>query len=354
MRQSLRIIRTGMLAIVAAVAVGAILLLLLGLFIYQIGYRPLPSEKLDVSVAPWATPENMEPAGDTIRILSLNLNYGGGETPLDVEHGDFKVLPPEVVAASLDKAAELARQRKADLLVLQGVSFSSRFAADLDQADYLSQKLRYAYVVRARTWKHPYLPFPDPLGGPMLGAVDTGLAIVSRLPIATASRFSLSQERLDNWWQSTFAPNYCLLSAEVSAGGKRILVFNTLLTSGDQLTRESQAREVALAIGRESNGAGVLAGTLHAPPKDIRLVGQSQLDYTLDLVRHRMNFAPLFQDREALDAPEKFATFFAPDAPPVLADYVLPEKGARIRSWEVLRPDEAISPHLPLLVELVL
>ena len=330
------------------------MLLLGGLFVYQIGYRPLPSEDIEVVVASWASAENMELKVETLRILSLNLNHGAGTQHLDVEHGDFKELSVTDVESALDRVVELARAERADVVLLQSVDFGSRFAGELDQADYIADKLKFGYLARARMWKHPYLPFPDPLGGRMLGSVDTGLAIISRLPLSEVKRFSLPRETLDNWWRSTFATNHGVLVAELTAKDKHLLLFNTLLTSGNLVERERQAREVARLVGQETSGFSILAGTFFAAPKDASQMGKKRLDYTLDLIRHRMNFQALFTDREALTDPAGFATYLDPDGNQLMVDYVLAEKGLNVKSLRILQVDPPLSTHRPLILELIL
>jgi endonuclease/exonuclease/phosphatase family metal-dependent hydrolase len=329
------------------------LLLLMALFIYQIGFRPLPADDLAITRAPWASPESMELNSRIMRVMSLNLNYAAGLEDLDVEHGRYRQLSRDAVQAVLDEAVRTIAESKADVVLLQAVDFGSRFAGEMDQAEYLASKLGFGFVVRSMVWRHSYLPFPAPLRGEMLGPVEAGLAVVSRLPVVKAKRFSLPPETLADWWASTFAPNYCVMEVEVSAAGKRILLFNTALTRGDVMVRERQAREVARVVMQESARNSLLGGTFFAPPKDPKKMGRERLDYTMDLVRHSLNFRTLVTDREMLETPERHVTFTPADGPPVIADYLLAEKGIRAKTPTVVEPAAAFSTHRPLLLEIV-
>jgi len=335
------------------VATGAICLLLLALAVYKLGYQPLPSEKLEVVFGAWARSEGMEVDADTVRLMSLNLNFAAGAEDIVMEEGIEAGLRLPEVTARLDEVAALVRKHQVDVLILQAVDFGSRFAAELDQADYLARKLSFGYVSRAHIWRHPHLPFPDPLGGRMTGPVDLGLAVVSRIPLAEARRFSLPGITMDNWWKTTFAPQFCLHQVELAAGRRHLLLFNTVLTSADVLTRERQARQVAHIIGQQSGGLGILAGTLHAQPTKIVPGVERRHDYSYDLVRHRRNFAPLFADPEAIRDPGKYATHRATDGTTRLWDYVLPERDVQVRSWQLLDTASTLSPHRPLLLEVV-
>lgn len=351
-----RVVRIAVIATVIVVAMGAFLLLLGALAIYQAGYRPLDSEKEEVKLAPWAGTGEVDTSRATLRVLSLNLNYGAGIRPMNIEGGEFWSLAPGKVNQRLDAVVALARKLDVDVLLLQGVDFGSRFAGGTDQAEYLARKLKFGYLSRARMWKHPHLPYPNPLGGEMVGPVDMGLAMVSRLPLLTANRYALPQAARENWWKSTFSPHFCLQHGKFSARSKYIHLFNSQFTSvDDDLERERQARQVAALISQESGGDGLLAGTFYAQPKRTSDIREGRRpDYTLDLLRHKLNFQVLFTDVEASAAPGKFSTFTAKGRDAAIWDYLLPEKGLTVGSWRIVDMEEPVSPHKPIFVEFVL
>ncbi|MBM4353366.1 MAG: hypothetical protein FJ109_06140 [Deltaproteobacteria bacterium] len=337
------------LAVVAFL--GAILLLLAALFFYQSGYRPMPRENLDVEAGEWAAAGSSVLAEDRLRILSLDLDYGAGAVGSRPEDAEVGRTDADAVTATLDRLAALALERSADVLVLQRVDFGSEYAGNVDQAGYLARKMGWGYVVRSRIWKHSYLPFPNPLGGEMLGHVDLGHAIVSRIPVIEAARFALPPVRLDNWWMTTFAPAYNVAGAVLLTRGRQILVFDAALTCGDLEVREAQAREVAQILNRESTGNAVLALSLCAPPRDLKATGKGRLDYSLDLVRYRRNLQTPFADRDALLDGARWGTHVLPDGTLAVHDYLLPEKGYILKSFEVLAPEPPVSSHRPLLLE---
>ena len=348
------LLRRAVFYLLMLVGGGAIMLLLAALAVYQLGYRPLNTEDLDAELKPWASPQSMELRSDALRILSLNLNHAAGSEARDLEHGELFVVSEQNVTGILAALVLLAKEERIDVLLLQGIDFASANTAMLDQAEYLARELKFGYVARARVWKHPFLPFPDPLERRVIGETDTGLAVISRVPLFGAQRFALHQEKLDNWWASTFAPAYGLLKVELAASGKHLFLYNTAFTSGDLLTRERQARETARVIGQTSNGKGILAGTLFAQPVRRKPGEKGRLDCSLDLVRHRLNFAPLFSDSELFRSPEEFVTFTGKDGRNKTYDYVLPEKGVRISEWKILDLPSPLSAHRPILVEVIL
>jgi endonuclease/exonuclease/phosphatase family metal-dependent hydrolase len=351
-----RAVRIAVTVAVIVVAMGAFLLLLGALAIYQAGYRPLASEKDEVKLGPWAGPEEVDDSRATLRVLSLNLNYGAGARPMNLEDGEFWALAPGKVGERLDAVVALGRELDVDVLLLQGVDFGSHFAGGTDQAEHLARKLKFGYLSRARMWKHPHLPYPDPLGGKMVGPVDMGLAIVSRFPLLTANRYDLPQAARENWWKSTFSPHFCLQHGKISVRSKYVHLFNSQFTSvDDDLERERQARQVAALISQESGGDGFLAGTFYAEPKrTIDIKEGRRPDYTLDLLRHKLNFQPVYTDVEALADPGKFATFSAEGLETAIWDYLLPEKGLTVGSWRTVEMEDPISPHKPIFVEFVL
>jgi len=337
------------LAVVAFL--GAILALLAALFFYQSGYRPLPREGLEVETGEWAAAESSDLSGDLLRVISLDLDYGAGSGGSDPEFGDARHWGAEQSTAALDRLAALVLEQKGDVLLLQRVDFGSEFAGGTDQAGYLARKLGWGYVVRSRTWKHSYLPYPYPLSGSLLGRTDLGHAVVSRVPIIDAARFSLPTEQLENWWMSTFAPSYNVLGAVLLARGKQVLLFDAALTCGQLRAREAQARDVARILNQESTGNAVVALSLCAPPRNLKLAGKVAADNSLDLVRYRRNLQTPFSERDALAAPETWGTHRLADGTLVLHDYLMPEKSLKLRSFQVLKPEPPLSSHRPLLLE---
>lgn len=339
--------------VLSLVAFGAFLVLLVALGLYQFGYRPLDTESEEIRLANWGGAEKTRPDRPELRILSLNFNYGAGSNHLDLEAGETRPLGRAAVTTRLDRLAEQIQSLDVDVVMLQEVDFNSEFAGHFDQAEYLARHLRYGYLAKVHSWKHPYAPFPDPLRNNMLGPMESGMVVIARVPLLKSSRFSLSGAIFGNWWQTTFAPTYCLQMVELAARDQELRLFQTHLTNGRTLDRERQGREVAQLVGRETLGKSLLVGTLGAPPPDIREANPDKKhDNTVSMVRHRMNFKAPKNDFELLDDPAN-ATFTDDQGSRVL-DYVLPEKGLNVTHFEVITPPDDVSPHRAILIELTL
>ena len=332
-----------------SVAVGILLLLLVALTLYQNGYHPDPTIDLKVEVTPWASSDVALSTG-VLRILSVNLNFGLGSMHIDVEGGEVTTVQPSQVHEQLDLLVKLARELNVDVLALQDVDFGSKFAGGEDQTAYLARELRFGYVVRSINWKHPYLPYPSPLSGKIMGKVDAGLAILSRYPLTDAQRFSLDSPKRANWWKSSFAPGYSVLSAHVVAGEKDHVLYVTSLSRSDVVVRERQATEVAEVIQRSSNRSGILAVSAYTGFPVLDDPEGERPDCTLDLIRGKLNFSDLFQEWEARANPRDFGTFEDPQGDLIMADYVFPEKDVVIKEWKILHPSQAFSTHRPILV----
>ncbi len=350
---TMRLTRRILFFLVSLVVFGAFMVLLVALGLYQFGYRPLASESEEIRLAHWGGAEKDRPDRPELRILSLNLNYGAGARHLDLEAGEAHLLDQAEVTARLDRLAQVVSELDIDVLMLQQVDFNSEFGGYFDQAKYLARRLRFGYLARAYSWKHPYAPFPDPLRNKMLGPVESGMAVIARVPVLKSSRFSLPSATFDDWWQTTFAPTYCLQMVELAVRDQQLRLFQTHLTNRSSLDRERQGRAVAALVGRESLGKSLLVGTLGAEPPDIRVADAAKpRDNTVPLVRHRMNFQTGISDSELLDNPAH-ETFTNGEGSYVF-DYALAEKGLRITSREVVAMPEDVSPHKGLLVELTL
>ncbi len=339
--------------VLSLVAFGAFLVLLVALGLYQFGYRPLDSESEEIRLANWGGAEESWPDRPELRIFSLNLNYAAGSSHLDLESGELRLLDRAAVTSRLDRLAEQVLELDVDVLMLQEVDFNSEYGGHLDQAEYLARRLRYGYLARAYSWKHPYAPFPDPFHSEMLGPMESGMAVIARVPILESSRFSLPGAVFGNWWQTTFAPTYCLHMVELAARDEELRLFQTHLTNGKTLDRERQGRKVAQLVGRETLGKSLLVGTFGAKPPDIREASPStERDNTVSLVRHRMNFQAPVNDFDLLDDPAN-ATFVDDQGSRVI-DYVLPEKGLRVTELEVVDAPEDVTPHRGILIEITL
>jgi endonuclease/exonuclease/phosphatase family metal-dependent hydrolase len=352
-RGPLDVVRRILFHAVFAATLGALLVLLAALTYYHLGYRPQQAESLTPDVTRWAAAGVAAPEKDTVRVLSINLNHGAPSF-FDVEHGEVQTLQASGISQRLDALADAVSRENVDVVALQGVDFRCDFSGSMDQADYLASKLKFGYVVKARTWKHPFLPFPRPLDRITLGEVDTGLAILSRLPLQEAERFALPPETLEDWWQTTFAPQPAVLKAQVSSRGRHLVIYTTELTSGSVGARENQARAAGKVVADTSGGRGLLVGTLFAEPALRREGDASRMDVSYNLLRSRRNFAPSFRDWEYFKDPAAFATFTAADGARRLADYVLPERSIRVTKRFTPALASPISPHDPQIVELVL
>jgi endonuclease/exonuclease/phosphatase family metal-dependent hydrolase len=340
-------------SVLSLVAFGAFLVLLVALGLYQFGYRPLDTDSEDVRLAHWGGAEKSRPDRPELRIFSLNLNFAAGSNHLDLESGESRPLDRDAVTDRLNRLAALVLSLDVDVLMLQEVDFNSKYAGNFDQAEYLARRLRYGYLAKVYSWKHPYAPFPDPFHSKMLGPMESGMAVIARVPLLKSSRFSLPGAVFGNWWQTTFGPTYCLHMVEISLRDQELRLFQTHLTNGSILDRERQGREVAQLVGRETLGKSLLVGTLGAPPPDIRVAGPTvKRDNTVPLVRHRMNFRVPVDDFDLLDDPSN-ATFTDDKGSSVL-DYVMPEKGLRVSKLEVIATPEDVTPHRGILIELTL
>lgn len=350
---SLRWTRRILFTTISLVVFGAFLVLLVALGLYQFGYRPLDTESEEIRLAHWGGAEKNRPDRPELRILSLNLNYGAGADELDLEAGELRPLDRAQVSARLDLLAETVGELDVDVVMLQEVDFNSEFGGYFDQAEYLARRLRYGYLARAYSWKHPYAPFPDPLRNKMHGPLESGMVVIARVPLLKSSRYSLPGATFDDWWQTTFGPTYCLQMVELVVRDAKLRLFQTHLTGRSSLDRERQGRAVASLIGRETLGKSLLAGTLGAEPPDIRVAdAAAQRDNTVPLVRHRMNFQTVVSDFVLLDDPS-YETY-ADDRGGHVHDYALAEKGLRVSAWEVVPMPQDVSSHRGILVELTL
>ena len=119
----------------------------------------------------------------TLIVLSANLHVAAGIDPVPATG-----LSRETVIRNLDLLADLFRSREADVIALQEVDFSGRRTGEINQANYLAEKLGM-YAAEAVA-----LDTTGYRGAihPVLKDLRYGIALLSRFPLQDIRRVTLS------------------------------------------------------------------------------------------------------------------------------------------------------------------
>jgi endonuclease/exonuclease/phosphatase family metal-dependent hydrolase len=350
-------------SIVVTILIVAFIVLVLGVLgIYKSGYHPLGEDILDVEQGSWAGEDPPGGDGKGLKVLFMNLNHGLGREIIWYERTAPAPVAHEVQAISgrLDAVVSLVRDQAVDALVLQEVDFGSKATGKQDQAELLARRLGWAYIARARTQMSPYPLYPKPWSWTLSGRIDTGVAVLSRYPIARSVIYGLPTSKDRSWIDDAFGPASIVHEARVRVGdGKVLKIMQVLLDRDDPKARERQASKAAEWIEtRDFHDAVVYATTWAEPmkrPKNPEEAQQmSTAEYTMDLLRHKGSLKSHVSDQEFFKDPAAFGTWLGPEgATPVRCyDYLFLGGSINVSKPKLLPPMPELSDHVPLLLEL--
>ena len=153
---------------------------------------------------------------ERLRVMNYNVKFGGGRIDFFFDcHGDRVLMKKSEVIANLEALVAKVNQVDPDVLVLQEVDVNSKRAAFVDQMQWLLDHTQLAHGVYASQWRADYVPSDG------LGAVDSGNAILSKLPLANAERIALALRTDQSAIERYFYLRRNILRAELElpAGG---------------------------------------------------------------------------------------------------------------------------------------
>lgn len=276
--------------------------------------RPIPSMKMPIArtlmllvlAAAGCLPMRRGESGLRIRVMTYNIQYGGGGTNLAAVTGAVRAINPDIVALQEVDVRWSSRSEFADQ------------AAVIAQA--LGMHVRFA----------PIYDIPDT--GMARPARQFGVAILSRHPIIRFSNHPQTRHSTQEPDASP-RPQPGLLEAIIDVHGRQVRVFNTHLDyRPDPEVRRRQVAEMLDIIGIW-NGPMIVLGDLNAGPRAPEL-------------------QPLFaRFRDAWTDGTDPGFTMPSAAPDRRIDYVLVSDDIRVERAAV--PVTAASDHRPVVVELV-
>jgi endonuclease/exonuclease/phosphatase family metal-dependent hydrolase len=175
---------------------------------------------------------------DTFTVMTWNIGYLSGMT---------NNLPTErteaFVNSNLEVAVRLLADVQPDVVALQEIDFAAARSFDVNQADTLAKRGRFAAVAEAVNWDERYVPFPYGWPQDHFGRVRSGQAVLSRHPITGQERVVL--ERPSNpFWYDAFYLDRLAQVVKIDLGGQPLILINVHLEAWDAPTRNRQAGHV--------------------------------------------------------------------------------------------------------------
>jgi len=149
-----------------------------------------------------------------LKVMSWNIKYGGGRIDFFYDgHGDRVLMYEHEVLHHLQRLAHAINKVEPDVLMIQEIDLRSRRSSMIDQLQWLLDHTSLSFAAFASQWKIGWLPSRG------LGAVDTGIAILSRYPIDQQERWALPLIDEQDGLTQYFFLRRCLLTARINVPG---------------------------------------------------------------------------------------------------------------------------------------
>lgn len=203
--------------------------------------------------------------GDTLRVMTWNVKFGGGRVDFFYDcHGDAVLMDEATVYEHLDALAAKIRQVDPDVLMLQEVDVESKRSGYVDQLQVLLDQTRLNFAVYASQWKADFVPSDG------LGRMDDGIAILSRWPLRDARRIALPQRTDQSGVERYFYLKRAILRARLDLpGDDDVYVVNTHLeafSADDTKLRQLHVLQEELAALDAAGERFVLGADLNTVP----------------------------------------------------------------------------------------
>lgn len=204
-----------------------------------------------------------------LKVMSWNIKYGGGRIDFFYDgHGDRVLMHEHEVLHHLQQLTHAINKAEPDILFIQEIDLRSSRSALIDQLRWLLDHTSLSFAAFATQWKIGWLPSHG------LGAVDTGIAILSRYPIDQQERLALPLIDEQDGLTQYFFLRRCLLTARIRIPGVEPLrcacVHASAFTAGNTKRWQFDAlgrylRELEVGEDGEEH-ALVFGGDFNIPP----------------------------------------------------------------------------------------
>lgn len=333
------------------------------LALYKAGYHPATEQGLEVQRGNWVSEDlPLRPQKEN-KVFFLNINHGLGREPIwyEVEGAGRKTYDAGKIMGNLEKVTQLATEAGTDVLMLQEVDFASEATNMQDQAEYLATRLGFAYVARVSDQRSPFPFYPDPLKLEFAGPIDTGFAVISRYPIITSVQNPLPKAKKRHWTLDAFGPISYIYEARIKVDEARLLkLIHVRLDELSPEARQGQAYEAAVWIDRRDYHDSVAFVSAYTEPP-VRpktreeALSQKDVEYTIDLLRHRRHMIDVVPDYEFFNNKEKWLNVLGKDGKPAYFwDRVMVGPSIKEPRLQILQDKYGTSDHLPLVMEFLL
>lgn len=280
---------------------------------------------------------------DTLTAMSFNIGYGRGPA------GDYSgPWTREHIVRELDGIAAQIADSGADLVAMQEVDLESARSHDIDQGRYLLDRLGWAGLSCSVTWEKNYVPFPPWPPSRHYGRMKSGQCVLSRWPIASATRYRMDKPVDNPFWRNWFYLDRVIDHVVIPIGPRELHVFNAHIEAYDASARSLQAGRLVELVEAAQSPLTLVLGDFNAlPPGATPRSGfpdEPDIDYADDTIARVAAVAGL--QEVLLDRLD--ALTYPADTPNRRLDYIFCRDGLHLERASVLSKAPVWSDHLPV------
>ncbi len=209
------------------------------------------------------------PDGDTLKVITWNIKFGGGRIDMFFDcHGDRVLMTKDEVISNMNGVIDNINHMNPDILFIQEADIDSKRSAYVDQVQMILDNTDLNYAVYGSQWKADFIPSDG------LGRMNSGSAILSKYPLTDAERIPLSLIESDPGYVQYFYLRRNLLKAKINVSGKDIYVLNThtsaYSTDGTKLKQLYEIKEELDKLTAQG-GTFILGGDFNTiPPHSVK------------------------------------------------------------------------------------
>ncbi len=286
-------------------------------------WRAVRMKKVELSGSPHAV------SGGCLRIGTYNIAHGRGPGPYK---NSRELLAKEDVLKRLTQIAQLLREERLDIVVLNEVDFDSLWSGHLNQAEFIAREAGFSFLAEQRNIDMA-IPFTR---------IRYGNAILSRYPLLAARRLPFAGHRaLETIFIGRKQGLLCTVKVSETCSIQVLAVHlehrqeSTRLRAAKTIEEVRKGSSLPLIAAGDFNSAPV--GFPHATPDS---GGQTAVSWLLD--------RGAYQTRP-IGEPSQEDSTFGSRKPGAVIDWILvPEGWSIISKTTINRP---LSDHLAIVME---
>lgn len=332
---------------------GSILLLLLG-FLWWNHYPPLNRNSSGPIIQLYT---NDSPIPKTLTIISYNIHSAIG-----LSWENYEEMKKNTLLQRLDTIAEILKNSKADIVLLQEVDFHAKRTHNIDQAAYLAKKANFPYYATGTLLKEKFHPSLHGLHGP----INHGLCILSKFPIESNKMHIFKFPKDMPFYLKWLYPPHGTQIVKINIKNQPLTIFNVHLEPWSQQKRELESVKLAewvkkietpVIIGGDFNALSPYSSEkegyyLHDTPWFVdKAAWDIPQDKTIQTLLDLDGFSEVVASH-AYKINEQETFTFPSNSPKEKIDYIFSGNGIQILYGYVSHNASITSDHLPIVAVL--